>query len=408
MTKVTEEADLPGDSDGARRAGEPSAPAVAAIRRRAPWRLERRVDRPLGLRIAVPILSMVVAIVLGGILVSLSGNDPIATYDRILDRAVFSDGALTGTFVYATPLLFTGLAAAVAFRVGIFNIGGDGQFVVGSIAASGLALGLADHGYPVVLVAMIVGGGLAGAAWAAIAGALRAWLNTNEIITTLMLNYVALNLADYLIFGSHSHWRNTEGTARQFPQGRSLAADLWWTPFRLGPVTIPLGYVLGAVVAVVLFLIARRSRFGFSTRVIGDEPRAARYAGIRTRRTIFAVMALSGAVAGLGGASNVGDARHNFDPKGLGQAGYGYTGIVVAALARFNPLAVVGVALVMGGLSNAGASLQGPGFPAGLVGTLQALLLITTLAGELFATYRIRRSAPAPPVAPEEPSEVPS
>lgn len=370
-----------------------------------PWHLERRVERPLGLRIAVPIVSMAVAVLLGGIIVAVSGNDPIATYERILDRAVFGGGALTGTFVYATPLLFTGLAAAVAFRVGVFNIGGDGQFIVGSITASGIALGLTDLGYPVVLVAMIVGGALGGALWSAIAGALRAWLNTNEIITTLMLNYVALNLADYLIFGSHSHWRNTEGTARQFPQGRPLAAELWWTPFRIGPVTIPLGYVLGALLGVGLWALVRRSRFGFSTRVIGDEPRAARYAGIRTRRTIFAVMALSGAVAGLGGASNVGDARHMFDPKGLGQAGYGYTGIVVAALARFNPAAVVGVALVMGGLSNAGASLQGPGFPAGLVGTLQALLLITTLAGELFSTHRIRRRGRLPEDIAADPGE---
>lgn len=372
------------------------APPALVGGRRLPFRLERRVERPRWLKVAVPLGSILVAILLGALIVSLSGNDALATYRRILDRSITGDGALTGTFVYATPLLFTGLAAAVAFRVGIFNIGGDGQFVVGSIMASGLALGLADHGYAVVLVAMIVGGAVGGALWAAIAGALRAFLDTNEIITTLMLNYVALNLADYLIFGSQSHWRNTEGAARQFPQGRTLGLELWWKPLQLGSVTIPFGYVLGAVLAVGLVFLARRSRFGFSMRVIGDEPRAARYAGIRTRRTIFAVMALSGAVAGLGGASNVGDARHTFDPKGLRQVGYGYTGIVVAALARFNPIAVVPIALVMGALSHAGASLQGPGFPAGLVGTLQALLLIVTLGGELFTSYRIRRVGGGP------------
>lgn len=378
----------------------PSAPGApgAPRRLRVPVRLERRVERPRWLSILVPVASLIVALVMGAIIVTLSGNDALNTYNRIFDRAVLGDGALTGTFVYATPLLFTGVAAAIAFRMGIFNIGADGQFIVGSIAASGIGYAMSGQSYPLVLVAMILGGAAAGAAWAAIAGALKAWLNTNEIITTLMLNYLALNLANYLVFGSFSFWRNTEGTAKQFPQGKPLDAALWWTPMQIGDVTIPFGYALGAVLAVILFVIARRSRFGFSMRVIGDEPRAASYAGIRTRRTIFAIIALSGAVAGIGGASNVGDARHTFDPKGLGQAGYGYSGIVVAALARFNPISVVFVALVMGGLANAGDALQGPDFPAGLVGTLQALLLIVTLAGELFSTYRIRlnRRAQAP------------
>lgn len=356
-------------------------------------RLERRVDRPTWVMVAVPVLSLLAALLAGALLLSVSGNDALGTYERILDRAVFSDGALTSTFVAATPLLFTGLAAAVAFRMGIFNIGGEGQLVMGAVGASGAALALPDQSTPLVLVAMIVAGAAAGAAWAGIAGALRAWLNTNEIITSLMLNYLAANLAGYLIFGSKSHWRKLEGSGLMFPQGRPIAMDHYWAPIQFGSVSVPLGFVIGAVVAVVLLIVFRRTRFGFQVTVIGDEPRAARYSGIRTKRTIFGLMALSGAMAGLGGASNIGDSRHLLDPKGLGQAGYGYTGIVVAALARLNPVAVVFTALIMGGLNNAGRALQGPDFPAGLVGTLQALLLIFTLAGELFTRYRVRRSS---------------
>lgn len=358
-------------------------------------RLERRVDRPRWVMVAVPVLSLLAALLAGALLLWASGNDAFGTYERILDRAVFSDGALTSTFVAATPLLFTGLAAAVAFRMGIFNIGGEGQLIMGAVGASGAALALTGQPTPVVLVAMIAAGAAAGAAWAGIAGALRAWLNTNEIITSLMLNYLAANLASYLIFGSKSYWRKLEGTGLTFPQGRPIAMEQYWAPVQIGSVSMPLGFIIGTVIAVVLLVVFRRTRFGFQVTVIGDEPRAARYSGIRTKRTIFGLMALSGAMAGIGGASDIGDSRHVLDPKGLSQAGYGYTGIVVAALARLNPVAVVVTALVMGGLNNAGRALQGPDFPAGLVGTLQAMLLIFTLAGELFTRYRIRRSSTA-------------
>src|SRR5690606_4235465 len=131
---------------------------------------------------------------------------------------------------------------------------------------------------------------------------------------------------------------------------------------------------------------------------IGDEPRAARYAGMRTKRTIFGLLALSGAVAGIGGASEVGDTRPLLDPKALSQAGYGHAGIVDAALAHLNPRHVVVVSILMASVANAGRALQGPDFPAGLVGTLQGLLLVCTLAGELFARYRVRRVRRAPAV----------
>jgi simple sugar transport system permease protein len=133
----------------------------------------------------------------------------------------------------------------------------------------------------------------------------------------------------------------------------------------------------------------RSTIFGFQARVLGDSPPAARYAGIKTRRLVVSMMALSGALAGLGGASEIGDFRHVLDPRGLQQAGFGYSGIVVAALARYNPFAVVVVAFLLGGLANAGYSLQGPEFPAGLVGVLQGMILFFALGGELLVRYRV-------------------
>ena len=137
-------------------------------------------------------------------------------------------------------------------------------------------------------------------------------------------------------------------------------------------------------------MLYTRTRFGFEVQVIGDSPRAATYAGMRTRRKILAVMALSGAIAGIGGASQDGDFRHTLDPRGLTTAGYGYAGIVIAALARYNPFAVCLVAFLLGGLQNAGYALQGADFPSGLVGVMQGLILFCALGGELLVRYRVR------------------
>ena len=153
---------------------------------------------------------------------------------------------------------------------------------------------------------------------------------------------------------------------------------------------LPFGLLLGVVVAAGVWLLYGRTRFGFEVQVIGDSPRAARYAGMRTRRKILAVMALSGAIAGIGGASQDGDFRHTLDPRGLTAAGYGYTGIVIAALARYNPFAVCLVAFLLGGLQNAGYTLQGADFPSGLVGVMQGLILFCALGGEVLIRYRVR------------------
>jgi len=354
-------------------------------------RLERRVETPRWLGVAVPLASFLAALVVGGLVLTLTGHDALGTYERIVDRAITSEGALSGTLVAATPLLFTGLAAAVAFRVNVFNIGGEGQLVAGAIAASGVGLWLEGRPGWLIIVAMVVAGAAAGAAWAAVPGALRAFTGTNEIITSLMLNYVAANLATYLIFGSTSFWRSLEGSGATFPTGKRLPAEASWPSLEVGDVVVPFGFLLGVAGAVVLLVVLRATRFGFAMRVVADAPAAARYAGMRGRRVVLGVMALSGAAAGIGGASNIGDTRHMLDPRGLNQAGYGYAGIVVAALARLNPLAVVFVSVVMGGLANAGRALQGPDFPTGLVGTLQGLLLVFTLGGEVFARYRVRR-----------------
>ena len=357
-------------------------------------RIERRLEQPRWLLAAVPAGSLVAVAILSALILLLTGHDPIATWARLLDGGFFAPGAMSETLVTATPLLLTGLAAAAAFRMQTWNIGAEGQLYLGAIGASGIGIAMQKQPASIVIPAMVTAGILTGALWAAIPGVLRAYTRTNEIITSLMLNYVAGLLMNYLIFDSHSYWRDLSTfTARVFPQGKYLAPTDNWPATNLGGLSIPFGLWLGIAAAGLLWFIYRFTRFGFAARVIGDSRDAAHYAGIRTRRKIVAVMALSGALAGVGGAGQVGDFRHVLDPRGLQQAGFGYAGIVVAALARLNPFAVVVVSILLGGLSNAGFTLQGATFPAGLVGTLQGLILFCALAGELLVRYRIRLAA---------------
>src|SRR6476469_9367169 len=207
---------------------------------------------------------------------------------------------------------------------------------------------------------MMLAGAAGGALLAAIPGVLRAFFSTNEIITSLMLNYVVGLVLEYLIFDSHSYLRDTSGfEASVFPQGKTLPDEATWSSWTIHGVVLPLGFVLAIAVAVLGWVLYSRTRFGFEVQVIG-------------------------------GASQTGDFRHQLDPRGLRAANYGYTGIVVAALARYNPFAVVLVALLLGGLQNAGFTLQGADFPAGLVGVMQGLILFCALGGELFVRYRVR------------------
>ena len=358
-------------------------------------KLERRLSQPWWLSVAVPVGSLVVAFAVMGVVLKLTGHSPWETYRKIVEAGFTGSGALSATLISATPILFTGLAAAVAFRMQLFNIGAEGQLYLGAVGASWIALRLGDQDVtstPLFVVAMCAAAAVLGAFWALIPGVLRAFARTNEIITSLMLNYVAGLLLTYLIFDSSSYWRDTSTLqARAFPQGKPMPVASDWSTFGTS-VVVPLGFLVGILVAIVVWVLYSRMRFGFEVGVIADSPRAARYAGMRTRRKILAVMALSGAIAGIGGASQIGDFTHTLDgsPTGLQAAAFGYTGIVVAALARYNPFAVCLVAVLIGGLLNAGYTLQGPDFPSGLVGVMQGIILFCALGAELLLRYRVR------------------
>jgi ABC-type uncharacterized transport system permease subunit len=368
-------------------------------------RIERRLRQPRLLMVTVPAASLTFGFFASGIVLLATGHDALSSYRDLFNAAFVNKGALSQTLTSATPLAFTGLAAAIAFRMRLFNIGAEGQLYMGAITAGAAGLYFGGKGGPsaFAIAAMVVAGCAGGAAWALIPGVLRAFFKTNEIITSLMLNYVAAYVLTYLIFNTESYWRQTKGfNATVFPTGKPLPDSAVWpgvTIHAQGGILLPLGAGFAVLVAVLVWGLYSRTRFGFEAQVLGDSPRAAQYAGMRTRRKILAVMAISGAIAGLGGASQDGDFRHTLDadPNGLQKQLFGYSGIVVAALARYNPFAVVLVAFLIGGLQNAGNTLQGADFPSGLVGVMQGIILFSALGGELLVRYRVRlgRSAKA-------------
>lgn len=349
--------------------------------------MERRMERPRGLGTLATIGAFIVALLISAVIIWLVGGHPVNAYAHIVRSSLGSVGVLSDTLVKATPLIFTGLACAIAFRMRLWNIGAEGQLMMGAWGASAIVLvGWLPEGTPsfVYLPLMMLAGIVLGAAWAGIAGWLRARLNVNEIITTLMLVYIAIEWVKFWVFGPWS-----DGGFQMTPRFPREA----WLP-RLtdhsdivdgfAGLTVHLGFVLAIGAALLLWAFLSRTRKGYEIRLIGDNPRAAKYAGIDIGRTVILVMLISGALAGLAGAAEVSGVVHrlqdNFSP------GYGFTGIIVAFLARFNPIGVIFAAIAFGALILAGREIQ----PAGIPAMIQGVVLFCVITSDVFLRYRVR------------------
>ena len=333
------------------------------------------------------ILALVVALVISGLVIAFVGGDPIRSYGHILSAAFGSVGVISDTLVMATPLLLTGLACTVAFRMRLWNIGAEGQLLLGAWGASAVVLApLLPAGTPgfVLIPAMMLAGAAAGAAWGLIPGLLRALLGVNEIIVTLMLNYIALFWIQFWVFGPWSEGGFQQSEA--FPPEAFLPrlTDFASSVPALGGLTVHLGFLFGVGAAVIVWLVLERSRWGYEIRLAGDSPEAARYAGVDIKRLIIVVFAASGALAGLAGMSEVSGSVHRLQDRF--SPGYGYTAIIIAYLARFDPLRVILASILFGALILAGREIQPSGVPA----MIQGVILFCLIVAEVFVRYRVR------------------
>jgi len=350
-------------------------------------KFETRLEQPRWFSGAISLGAVILALILGGVVLKFVGGDPIRAYSFMVKASFGSLGVLSDTLTKATPLILTGLACAIAFRMRLWNIGAEGQFFLGAFGASAVVLTPLlppDTSAWLMLPAMMIVGMIAGALWGFIPGFLKARFNVNEIISTLMMNYIAVAWNNFFIFAV---W--TEGGFQMSPQFPKTA----WLPrltdfgkdipaFR--GLTTHLGLIFGLIAAAIVWWIVYRSRWGYEIRLIGDNPRAAKYAGINIMRNTILVMMLSGALAGLGGMSEISGVVHRL--QGAISPGYGFTGIIIAWLAKLNPFLIVPISILFGGLILAGREIQ----PSGIPMLIQGIILVCLIASDFLLRYRIR------------------
>ena len=321
---------------------------------------------------AAPAAAVLGACLVGALILLVSGADPVAAYRALIEGAFSSPSAFGRTLEKAIPLVLSGLSIALAFKAGLFNIGAQGQLLFGALAAALVGYHV-PHLPTLVHVPLALGAGaLAGGCYGAVKGALKAFAGAHEVITGIMLNYVAINLTDYLCAGP---FRDTAGG--NIVARTPLIQDTAIIPAVGG---LPMGFLLALAAAVGVWAVFRYTTLGFEVTTVGANPHAARYAGIKTVRITLVTMVAAGMLAGFGGAIETQGVIHRFQP-GF-NVGLGFDGITVALLARTHPLGVLPAAGLVGAMRAGASQMQ---FAAGvapeIVDVIQALILFFVAAG---------------------------
>ena len=333
-----------------------------------------------------PLLAIALAVVAGGGLILATGNDPFQVYGTLLGAIAGSAYGIGQVLFKATTLMGTGLAVAIAFRAGLFNIGAEGQMYLAGLAAAAAALGIGDGG-PAFLVAPVVllAGATAGAVWAVLPALLRAWLGVHEVINTIMLNFVAFALGSWILVEKLAMFE-TVHTA-EIPAAARLARLESFAPVLRGaPVNLVL--VLQLVLCAACTLLLWRTRWGYEVRAVGLSEAAARCAGIPVRRRLVEAMALSGALAGTAAANFVQGYKYYFEEGFTADAGF--KGIAVALLGGAHPAGIVPAALFFGALDRGGFVINAL-VPKEFVDILQALVILLVIVLARRAALRSRR-----------------
>lgn len=366
-----------------------------------PYRLivEERLDTPRWLPIAIPMISVAIALLIGAVVMATFGTNPWIAYARLFAVAFGSKHGLAETTMVAIPLMLAGLGVAVAYRARLWNIGAEGQMLVGALSTGWMALFVLPPTWPnwVTIPVLLLAGFVGGAVWGAVAGYLKLKLNVNEIISTLMMNYIAQYLINYLVFGPWSD------RGAGFPLTAEFSKNMWLPrladyagiyPAFQG-IRIHMGVVFGLIIAAILYVVIRRTKWGYEINVIGENVRAGRYAGMNITLNVLLVMMVSGGLAGLAGMVQVTGAIHRLQQyiTGVapGRSGYGYVAIIVAWLGKLNPWGIVLVSFLFGGLLTGGSAIQSSmGVPAAVAGILQGTILFVLIGSDMFLRYRLR------------------
>lgn len=343
-------------------------------------RIAKRDDIAGGKAWAIRVLSILLALCVGGLIILAMGHNPGAVYGDMLKGALGSKTGLRETVKIAIPLLGCALAIAPAFKMKFWNIGAEGQLMAGGIAATYFALHYADKlSQPVLLVVMFLAAALAGAFWGLIPAIFKAKWGTNETLFTLMLNYIALGIEQYFQNGP---WKNAQGTG--FPIIAQFSKNAW-LPKVLG---VHAGWIIVLVFVVLMFLYLKYSKQGYEISVVGESQQTARYAGMNVGKIIVRTMCVSGAIAGIMGFLVVSGADHTLHANTAG--GVGFTAITVAWLSRLNPIIMVFIAFFLAILTKGSGTIQtNYKIPDSMADVLTGIILFFMLGCEFFINYRL-------------------
>jgi len=346
-------------------------------------RLEPRGQRSPFWVYGSPVLALLLTLVTAAIIFTALGKDPIASLYTFFVAPLTSSTAAPELFVKAAPLVLIAVGLSLGFRANVWNIGAEGQYTLGALAGGGLALAFYDSTSPLLFPAMMAAGIIGGMAWAAIPAFLRTRFNASEILTSLMLTYVAQQLLIYLVVGP---WKDPEGYG--FPQSR-LFQEAATAPNLIAGTRIHLGVLVALIVVGLGWIVMAKSLIGFQLRVVGQAPRAARYAGFSERRAIWFSLLLGGGLSGLAGlfevAGPVGQLTPQISP------GYGFTAIIVAFLGRLHPVGVLFAGLILALTYLGGEKAQiDLGMPNAVTFIFQGILLFYLLACDVLILYRVR------------------
>ncbi|MGE5588137.1 MAG: ABC transporter permease [Clostridia bacterium] len=355
------------------------------------WR--RLSQREETRELLIPVIAVMLALMLGAVLVRLGGKSPAAAYSALVRGAFGGVGNLAETLINVTPLIFTGLAVALSFRCGLFNIGAEGQLIMGQVVSAWVGFALAGLPAFVHMPLALVAGVAAGAVWGAVPGYLKARLGVHEVINTIMMNYIALYFSHYLVIGPLKAPGPLPVTPTIAP-----AARLWRF---LPPTRLHLGVILAMVAVWLVYYVLFQTTLGYEIRAVGENPEAARYGGISVRRNIVLAMVMSGGLAGAAGAVQVLGLQYKFLDI-FSFTGYGFDGIAVALLGRNHPLGVLAAACLFGTLARGAILMQSIArIPKEIIGIVQATIVLFVAADEIIRRLVMPRRRKTAPVAAE-------
>ena len=346
------------------------------------FQIELRNEPSATMRVAAPIAATALTLAVGSVMFAMLGHNPATTFHAFFIDPLSSLDGLSEWLLKASPLILIGCGLAIGFRANVWNIGAEGQLVVGAVAATGVGL-YAPFPGPLLLPAMVVAGLIAGMGWAAIAAFLRARMNTNEILVTLMLTYIATYLLSYLV---HGPWRDPDGF--NYPQTALLPAEAMFAPFDYA-YRVNTSIFLTVVAVFAMWIFTERSFAGYRMAVGGAAPHAARYAGFSQSASIWTGLLISGGAAGLAGMMEAAGPLGQLSPQI--SPGYGFAAIIVAFIGQLHAVGIVLGGLLLSLLYIGGESVQiDLGLPAAVTRIFQGLLLFFLLAADFLIFYRVR------------------